>query len=238
MHRKGHRMKHLRKTAAVLLALALVLALAACGKAPKNTANNNNNAAEPENVAPLPPGGNENDPTIDPDFGIEDPDDKKDPAAKDTLVVYFSATGNTKALAERIAKILGADIYEIVPQEPYTKEDLNYNDRSTRATVEQNDSAARPAIAGEEISLKPYTTIFLGYPIWWGEAPRILDTFVEQYSFGDIMIVPFCTSGSSSIGSSAKNLEKLANGGLWTGGARLDRNISDADLEAWVKGAL
>ena len=153
-------------------------------------------------------------------------------------MVYFSATGNTKALAERIAKILGADIYEIEPQEPYTKEDLNYNDRSTRATKEQNDSAARPAIAGEEISLKPYTTIFLGYPIWWGEAPRILDTFVEQYSFGDIMIVPFCTSGSSSIGSSAKNLEKHANGGLWTGGARLDRNISDADLEAWVKGAL
>ena len=205
-------MKHLRKTAAVILVLALVLALVSCGKKPLNVAANNNTAPE-ENVAPLPPGGEENDPTIDPDFGIGDKDDKKDPVARDVLVVYFSATGTTRALAERIAKSLGADIYEIVPQEPYTDEDLNYNDKSTRATVEQNDSDARPAIAGEELSLKPYTTVFLGYPIWWGAAPRIMSTFVENYSFGDILIVPFCTSGSSPIGSSAEDLEKITNGG-------------------------
>ena len=228
-------MKHLRKTAAIILVLALVLGIAACGKKQQNTSNANNTAPV-ENVAPAPV-PQENDPTIDPDFGIDDKDkDKeKDPVAKDTLVVYFSATGNTKSVAERIAKTLGADIYEIVPQEPYTTADLNYNDKSTRATQEQNDSSARPAIAGEDVALDSYTTIYLGYPIWWSEAPRIMCTFVENYSFGDIMIIPFCTSGSSPIGDSAKNLEKLANGGFWAEGGRLAKDISDADLSAWIK---
>ena len=229
-------MRPLKKAILAVLVLALVLCLWACGKKPQNT-NTANDTAPEENTAPVPSGSTENDPTIDPDFGIDDKDKDKDadPVARDTLVVYFSATGNTKAVAERIAKTLGADIFEIVPEEPYTTEDLNYNDKSTRATKEQNDSSARPAIAGEMVQLDSYTTIYLGYPIWWGEAPRIMCTFVENYSFGDILIIPFCTSGSSSIGSSAKNLEKLATGGLWAEGGRLDKDISDEDLKDWIQ---
>ena len=227
-------MKKHRKALAIILVLALILGLAACGK-PSGSSNTQNESAAPSNnSAPETPsnnGENESDHGNKPvDHEPEDPKESN----KDVLVVYFSATGNTKGIAERIAQITDADILEIVPEEPYSEADLNYNSKSSRATKEQNDKAARPAIASETISLKSYTTIFLGYPIWFGDAPRIMSTFVEAYSFGDIMIVPFCTSGSSGIGSSAKNLEELADGGLWLDGGRLAKDISDADLKAWI----
>ena len=149
------------------------------------------------------------------------------------LVVYFSATGNTRAVAEMIASLADADLSEIVPVQPYTKEDLNYSDRSTRASAEQNDPAVRPDIA-DEISLDGYQMIFLGYPIWWGQAPRIMSTFVESYDFTGITVVPFCTSGSSDIGQSDDTLAEQAGSGNWLQGQRLPENVSEDTYREWI----
>lgn len=157
-------------------------------------------------------------------------------AHSEVLVAYFSATGTTKKVAEKIASITGGDLYEIVPAEPYTTEDLNYNDRSSRSTKEQNDKSARPAIGSEDVSLTGYTTVYLGFPIWWGEEPRILDTFVEKYSFEGITVIPFCTSGSSGIGRSGPNMKALAGTGNWLDGKRFGANVSEEDLKSWIDG--
>ena len=158
------------------------------------------------------------------------------PAHSEVLVAYFSATGTTKKVAEKIASITGGDLYEIVPAEPYTTEDLNYNDRSSRSTKEQNDKSARPAIGSEDVSLTGYTTVYLGFPIWWGEEPRILDTFVEKYNFDGITVIPFCTSGSSGIGRSGSNMEELAGSGTWLQGERFSGSVSEEELKSWIEG--
>ena len=161
----------------------------------------------------------------------------EEPAVTDAqstvLVVYFSATGTTRGAAERIAALTGADLAEIVPAQPYTAEDLNYNDRSTRATVEQNTPDARPEIANE-ISLDGYTTVYLGYPIWWGQAPRILSTFVESHDFTGITVIPFCTSGSSGAGRTGETLGEQAGTGTFLSSTRLDAGISESELQAWI----
>ena len=157
-------------------------------------------------------------------------------AHSDVLVAYFSATGTTKGVAEKIASITGGDLYEILAAEPYTEDDLNYNDSSTRATKEQNDKNVRPEIGSKDITLEGYTTIYLGFPIWWGEEPRILDTFVEKYSFEGITVIPFCTSGGSGIGRSGSNMEALAESGTWLDGERFSENVSEEDLKSWIDG--
>lgn len=150
-----------------------------------------------------------------------------------TLVVYFSATGTTKGVAEQIAGAAGADIYEITAAQPYTSEDLNYNDSNSRTTKEQNDKTVRPEIGSEKINLDSYNTIFIGFPIWWGEEPRIMDTFVESYDFSGKTMIPFCTSGGSGIGSSGDNLKANAGSGNWKEGERLS---SSSDIEGWING--
>ena len=154
----------------------------------------------------------------------------------DVLVAYFSATGTTKGVAEKIASITGGDLYEILAAEPYTEDDLNYNDGSTRATKEQHDKDVRPEIGSEDIKLEGYTTIYLGFPIWWGEEPRILDTFVEKYNFEGITVIPFCTSGSSDIDQSGSNMEDLAGSGTWLEGERFSGSVSEEDLKSWIDG--
>lgn len=151
------------------------------------------------------------------------------------LVAYFSCTGNTKSLAENAADALKADLYEIVPDKKYTSEDLNYNDESTRATVEQKDSSARPAINGKVPSFEKYDTIVIAYPIWWGQAPRIIDTFLESYDFSGKKIVPLCTSASSDVGSSADALHSLcAASANWVEGKRFSQSASKQELEQWL----
>lgn len=150
------------------------------------------------------------------------------------LVAYFSATNTTKTLAEYISDGLNADIYEIVPATPYTSTDLNYGNSSSRATVEQNDPSARPAIARSVSSMEQYDIVFIGYPIWWGQAPRIVSTFLESYDFNGKTIVPFCTSGSSGIGSSATNLHSLTNGATWLDGQRFSGGTSRDTMIEWV----
>ena len=150
------------------------------------------------------------------------------------LIAYFSATNNTENIANHIDAILDADLYEITPEQPYTSTDLNYGDSSTRATLEQNDPNARPAIAGSVDNMEQYDVIFLGYPIWWGQAPKIISTFLESYDLSGKTIIPFCTSGSSPIGSSATNLHSLANGATWLDGQRFSGSTSRSDVETWV----
>jgi len=152
------------------------------------------------------------------------------------LVAYFSCTGTTEKIAGYIADELGVTAYRITPETPYTSADLNYNDSSTRATREQNDSSARPAISGTVENMDDYDVIFLGYPIWWGQAPKILYTFVESYDLGGKTIVPFCTSGSSGIGSSATNLSKSAPEATWLAGSRFSGSASRGTVTNWIEG--
>jgi flavodoxin len=164
-----------------------------------------------------------------------DPDSTTNTNTK-VLVAYFSATNNTRPLAEYIADAAGADLYEITPAVPYTSADLNYNDSSTRATVEQNDASARPAISGSVENMADYDVVFIGYPIWWGQAPRIISTFLESYDLSGKTIIPFCTSGSSGIGSSATNLHSLAPNANWLAGQRFSSGTSRDTMANWVNG--
>lgn len=151
------------------------------------------------------------------------------------LVAYFSATGTTRPLAEYAADILSADLYEIVPEEPYTEADLAYY-TGGRADQEQDDPDARPAISGSVESMADYDIIFIGYPIWHGQAPRIISTFLESYDFSGKTIVPFCTSHSSGIGSSDTNLHALADGADWLAGSRFASGTSRSEIEEWIGG--
>lgn len=150
------------------------------------------------------------------------------------LVVYFSATGTTKQPAEYAKDILNADIYEIVPEIPYTEEDLAYY-TSGRADKEQNDPTARPAISGSVKNMEQYDTVLLGYPIWHGQAPRIISTFLESYDFSGKTILPFCTSHSSGIGSSATELQSLAENAKWLEGKRFSADTSKEEMAAWLE---
>ena len=150
------------------------------------------------------------------------------------LVVYFSATGTTKGVAEKIAAVTGADMYEIEAAQEYTDADLDYGDSNSRTSKEQNDSSVRPEIGSATISLDGYDTIYIGYPIWWGEEPRIMDTFVENYDFDGITMIPFCTSGGSGVGRSDKNLAEHAGSGNWLKGERLSGSASESDIENWI----
>ena len=152
------------------------------------------------------------------------------------LVVYFSATGTTKGVAEKIASVTGADLYEIKAAQEYTAEDLDWNDSDSRTTHEQNDPAVRPEIGSDPVSLEGYSTIYIGFPIWWGEEPRIMDTFVESYDFDGITMIPFCTSSSSGIGMSGKNLESNAGSGKWLDGERFSGSVSEDELQTWIEG--
>lgn len=155
---------------------------------------------------------------------------------QNTLVAYFSATGTTKGVAEKLAAVTGADLYKIVPARPYSSEDLDYNDSHSRTSTEMNDPNVRPEISSQKVSLDKYSTLYLGYPIWWGEAPRIMSTFVETYDFDGITVIPFCTSGSSGIGSSGDTLAKQAASGKWLAGERLEGSVLEEDLKAWTDG--
>ena len=152
------------------------------------------------------------------------------------LVAYFSCTGNTERIAGYIAGSLAASTYRITPEVPYTDADLNYGDSDSRTTLEQNDPDARPAISGRVEDMDAYDVIFLGYPIWWGQAPKILYTFVESYDLSGKTIVPFCTSGSSGIGSSVADLSRSAPDAVWLEGRRFAGSTDSGTVADWVRG--
>ena len=155
---------------------------------------------------------------------------------KKVLVAYFSATGTTKKVAQNLAKAVNADIYEIKPLTPYTSADLNWHDSNSRSSVEMNDKSARPEIAEDNFSVKDYDTVLLGFPIWWGTAPRIINTFLEKQDFANKKIIIFATSGSSSIGNTDKDLKpSISSSAKIIKGKTLNGNPSVEELTEWVK---
>ncbi|MDE6425633.1 MAG: hypothetical protein K2K89_05810 [Ruminococcus sp.] len=153
----------------------------------------------------------------------------------DTLVVYFSRTGNTEKIAEYLIEVTNADSYVIEAAIPYTDDDIAYTNSSCRANKEQNDKTARPEIAEPIESIESYDVIYLGYPIWWGEEPRIIDTFLESYDFSDKIVIPFCTSASSGNTTSEKNIKNLVPIGNQLEGKRFSINSSYNDVASWVE---
>jgi flavodoxin len=150
------------------------------------------------------------------------------------LVAYFSASGVTKGLAERLAAAAGADLFEIVPETLYTKEDLDWRNQNSRSSVEMKDPACRPAIAGKVADMGQYDVVFVGFPVWWYREPSIIDTFMEAYDFAGKTVVPFATSGTSGIGDSGKNMQALAPGAKVAPGKRFDARAGEAELKQWA----
>ena len=154
------------------------------------------------------------------------------------LVAFFSASGVTKKVAEKLSSAVGADLFEIVPERLYTKDDLNWLNKRSRTTLEMKDRSCRPAIAYRIDSMDQYDTVFVGFPIWWYREPSIIDTFIESYNFDGVKIIPFCTSGGSKIGDTCKNLQALAHGANVAEGARIPVRASAEDILRWAEGEL
>lgn len=153
------------------------------------------------------------------------------------LVAYFSVSGTTKRVAEELAAAEGADLFEIRPEVPYTKADLDWNDKNSRSTVEMQDTSCRPAITGEVENMADYHTVFVGFPIWWGREPSVVDTFLTKYDFAGKTIVPFCTSGGSPIGFTGDRIKAIATGSpKVVNGNRYGGEVSRADLKTWADG--
>ena len=150
------------------------------------------------------------------------------------LVAYFSASGVTKKLATNLAEATGGDLFEIVPEELYTKADLNWINPKSRSSVEMKDRACRPAIASKVEDMSSYDAVFIGFPVWWYREPSIIDTFAESYDFSGKTIIPFATSGSSGIGSSGDNIGALAKGAKVASGERLKASTSVEELKDWA----
>lgn len=149
------------------------------------------------------------------------------------LVAYFSASGVTKGVAQRLAKAAGADLFEIRPAVPYTQADLNWTDKKSRSSVEMNDPLSRPEIAEKLPNMADYDTVFVGYPIWWYVAPHIINTFVESYDLSGKTLVAFATSGGSGIGKTVEELKKLYPDANWKD-RKLLNTISDKELVDWA----
>ena len=152
-----------------------------------------------------------------------------------TLVAYFSASGMTAKVAKDLAEATGADLFEIAPAQPYTRADLNWQDKKSRTTIEMNDEACRPAIAGQVADMAGYDTVFVGFPVWWYVEPRIIDTFLESYDFAGKTVVPFATSGGSGLGQAPKRMQALVPGASVLAGGLLNGRPSQAELAAWAE---
>lgn len=151
------------------------------------------------------------------------------------LVSYFSASGVTAKLAENLAKAIGADVFEIEPEEKYTDADLDWRNKTSRSSVEMSDRSSRPAIKTSVEDISKYDTIFVGFPIWWYREPSIIDTFLEAYDLSGKTLIPFATSGSSGLGESSDNFKALAPSAVIKDGKRFPSNASEADLKAWAE---
>ena len=217
----------MKKWIPMITVFCLLFSLTACGAGSGTNGNTEHSSMQSQIEAPS------SEPMEKPDVFADDPVAEPTEEAAKTLVVYFSATGNTKAVAEEIVRLTGADLYEIVPAVPYTNEDLNYNDNTCRANQEMNDASARPAIGSEAIDISSYDTVFIGHPIWWGTTPRIINTFLDTYDLSGKTVLPFCTSGSSGISHAVSVIRSAepdadVREGLRASGAH------DSSIENWI----
>ena len=150
------------------------------------------------------------------------------------LVAYFSATGVTAQAAQKVADATGGDVYAIIPAKPHTDADLDWNDNRSRSSVEMNDQKARPALGGKRLDVSEYDVVFIGYPIWWDQAPRIINTFIESHDLKDKTVIPFATSGGSTISGSAATLKRSYPTLEWKEGRLLNR-ADEKTLRTWIE---
>lgn len=217
----------MKKLTALLLSVVLVLSLAACGSANKPASS----TTQPETSAP----------TEQPESSSTAPAESEpetQPKTGKTLVVYYSASGNTERVAKDIAEAAGADLFEIVPTEVYTSEDLNWTNPDSRVSREHDDESLRdvPLTTTEVPDWDSYDTVFIGYPIWWGIAAWPVDTFVKNNDFTGKTVIPFATSSSSGMGQSGSLLADMAGTGEWQEGQRFSSGVSSDDVQSWVNG--
>lgn len=151
------------------------------------------------------------------------------------LIAYFSASGVTKKLAETLSEATGGDLFEIVPEQPYTKADLNWMNPKSRSSVEMKDRSSRPAISSKVEDMLSYDTVFVGFPVWWYREPSIIDTFVESYDLSGKTVIPFATSGSSGIGPSGENIASISNAAKVEAGERFKANAKADELRQWAQ---
>ena len=150
------------------------------------------------------------------------------------LVAYFSASGVTAKMAEKLSAAIGADLFEIKPETPYTQADLNWQDKNSRSTIEMEDRNSRPAISSKIEDMTVYDVVFIGFPVWWYREPSIIDTFMENYDFTGKTVIPFATSGMSPIGDSGKNMGEIAKGAKVVEGRRFPNSITAEELRNWA----
>ena len=226
----------MKKAVGLLLSFALLFALAGCGNGASSNEASSDSAVSPSQTEQS---SNNEEPNSETPSNTSTFETEQDTNMENTiLVAYFSATGTTEQVAQQAAEILDADLYEIVPEDPYTEEDLAYY-TGGRADQEQDDPSARPAISGGVENMSQYDTILLGYPIWHGQAPRIISTFLESYDFAGKTIIPFCTSHSSGVGSSADNLHELCPDTVnWIEGSRFGSEVTGVEIESWLSSVL
>ena len=228
-------MKHLKTILIAVLMVVMAISFAACsatGKTP-NSGDNGGiviGGGGDETQTPETPGGGDETQTPETPGGGDETQTPTPPEDDETniLVVYFSCTNTTKGRAETLQSRLDADIYRIVPAVEYTSADLNYSNSTCRANREQNDPTCRPEISGRVENMAQYDVVYIGYPIWWAQAPKIIYTFLESYDFSGKTLIPFCTSGGSGMGTSGTNLHSSAPNAVWKSGC-LVRSASDID---------
>lgn len=222
----------MKKLTALLLSVVLVLSLAACGSANKPASS----TTQSETSAPT------EQPTTEPSESSSTAPAESEPETQHetgkTLVVYYSASGNTERVAKDIAEAAGADLFEIVPTEVYTSEDLNWTNPDSRVSREHDDESLRdvPLTTTEVPDWDSYDTVFIGYPIWWGIAAWPVDTFVKNNDFTGKTVIPFATSSSSGMGQSGSLLADMAGTGEWQEGQRFSSGVSSDDVQSWVNG--
>ena len=222
----------MKKLTALLLSVVLVLSLAACGSANKPASS----TTQPETSAPTEQPTTE--PTESSSTVPAESEPETQPETGKTLVVYYSASGNTERVAKDIAEAAGADLFEIVPSELYTSDDLNWTNPDSRVSREHDDESLRdvPLTTTEVPDWDSYDTVFIGYPIWWGIAAWPVDTFVKNNDFTGKTVIPFATSSSSGMGQSGSLLADMAGTGEWQEGQRFSSGVSSDDVQSWVNG--
>ena len=225
----------MKKFTVILLSMMLLLSLVDCSTTPA-PAPSTTPATEPETSTPTEaPTEAETDA---PTETAPETEPETQPETGKTLVVYYSASGNTKRVAEDIAEAAGADLFEIVPTEVYTSDDLNWTNSDSRVSREHDDESLRdvPLTTTEVPDWDSYDTVFIGYPIWWGIAAWPVDGFVKANDFTGKTVIPFATSSSSGMGQSGSLLSDMAGTGNWQEGQRFSSGASSADVQSWVNG--
>lgn len=225
----------MKKLTALIMSLLMITSLTACGSNETNTpAPSEPESAQTESVPTSEPETSESQSTQ--DSTMESEASQEESVTGKTLVVYFSATGNTESAATYIAQATGGDLFELEPAEPYTDEDLNYNNDDSRVSREHEDESLRDVelVADTVENWDEYDTVFIGYPIWWGVAAWPVDSFVEANDFTGKTVIPFATSASSDLGQSGELLAELAGTGDWQEGQRFRSSVSEEDIQAWV----